>query len=185
MVMDPQRFGTFFNASIESNDIKNFEANYIDSDIPIMEKMVDSITGKFIGEAFVGVCYCTALQHQVEEKKFYRILGNVNAINKQPTEGKSQNGGLRIGEMEKDALIARRANAILQDMFKNNTDLTEIKYCNVCHSLGTKDTCCDTSTKTLSISNSFNIMNSYLESIGLHTKILRINKTSIKNYKIE
>ncbi|ORY20612.1 beta and beta-prime subunits of DNA dependent RNA-polymerase [Neocallimastix californiae] len=171
MVMDPQRFGTFFNASIESNDIKNFEANYIDSDIPIMEKMVDSITGKFIGEAFVGVCYYTALQHQVEEKMFYCILGNVNAINKQPTEGKSQNGGLRIGEMEKDALIAHRANAILQDMFKNNTDITEIKYCNVCHSLGTKDTCCDTSTKTLSISNSFNIMNSYLESIGLHTKI--------------
>ncbi|ORX89484.1 beta and beta-prime subunits of DNA dependent RNA-polymerase [Neocallimastix californiae] len=171
MVMDPQRFGTFFDASIESNDIKNFEANYIDSGIPIMEKMVDSITGKFIGEAFVGVCYYTALQHQVEEKMFYRILGNVNAISKQPTEGKSQNGGLRIGEMERDALIAHRANAILQDMFKNNTDLTEIKYCNVCHSLGTKDTCCDTSTKTLSISNSFNIMNSYLESIGLHTKI--------------
>ncbi|KAG4090461.1 beta and beta-prime subunits of DNA dependent RNA-polymerase [Neocallimastix lanati (nom. inval.)] len=171
MVMDPQRFGTFFDASIESNDIKNFEANYIDSVIPIMEKMVDSITGKFIGEAFVGVCYYTALQHQVEEKMFYRILGNVNAISKQPTEGKSQNSGLRIGEMERDALIAHRANAILQDMFKNNTDLTEIKYCNVCHSLGTKDTCCDTSTKTLSISNSFNIMNSYLESISLHTKI--------------
>ncbi|KAG4105923.1 hypothetical protein H8356DRAFT_1418095 [Neocallimastix lanati (nom. inval.)] len=75
-----------------------------------------------------------------KKKMFYRILGNVNAKSKQPTEGKSQNGELRL-------------NAILQDMFKNNTDLTEIKYCNVCHSLGTKDTCCDTSTKTLSISN--------------------------------
>jgi len=76
-----------------------------------------------------------------------------------------------LDKWKKMHLIAHRANAILQDMFKNNTDLTEIKYYNVCHSLGTKDTCCDTSTKTLSISNSFNIMNSYLESIGLHTKI--------------
>jgi DNA-directed RNA polymerase beta subunit len=40
---------------------------------------------------------------------FYRILGNVNAKSKQPTEGKSQNGELRIGKMEKDALIAHRA----------------------------------------------------------------------------
>jgi len=38
MVMDPQRFGTFFDTSIESNDTKNFEANYINSGIPIMEK---------------------------------------------------------------------------------------------------------------------------------------------------
>ena len=37
-------------------------------------------------------------------------------------EGKSRNGGLRIGEMEKDALVAHGTNAIIQDMFKNNTD---------------------------------------------------------------
>ncbi|KAL6593422.1 beta and beta-prime subunits of DNA dependent RNA-polymerase [Neocallimastix sp. 'constans'] len=109
MVMDPQRCETFFDASIESNDIKNYEANYIDSGIPIMEKN---------GEAFIGVCYYTALQHQIEEKNVLSLW-----------KGKSQNGGLRIGEMEKDALIAHRANAILK-----------IKYCNVCHSLGTKDT---------------------------------------------
>ncbi|ORX73456.1 beta and beta-prime subunits of DNA dependent RNA-polymerase, partial [Anaeromyces robustus] len=64
---------------------------------------------------FVGVCYYTALQHQVQEKMFYRITGNVNSISKQPTEGKSHNGGLRIGEMEKDALVAHGTNAVLQD----------------------------------------------------------------------
>jgi len=37
-------------------------------------------------------------------------------------EGKSRNGGLRIGEMEKDALVAHGTNSIIQDMFKNNTD---------------------------------------------------------------
>jgi len=136
-----------------------------------MEKMVDPITNRHIGEAFVGVCYYTALQHQVEEKMFYRITGNVNSISKQPTEGKANNGGLRIGEMEKDALVGHGANAILQDMFKNNTDSIEIKFCKICHSLNTQEICCNTPTNVLSVSNSFNIMNSYLESIGIHTTI--------------
>jgi len=171
MVMDPRYFGTFFDASIESNDIKDFRTKYIDSGIPVMEKMVDPITNRHIGEAFVGVCYYTALQHQVEEKMFYRITGNVNSISKQPTEGKANNGGLRIGEMEKDALVGHGANAILQDMFKNNTDSIEIKFCKICHSLNTQEICCNTPTNVLSVSNSFNIMNSYLESIGIHTTI--------------
>ena len=42
-------------------------------------------------------------------------------------EGKSRNSGLRIGEMEKDALVAHGTNAIIQDMFKNNTDAIDIR----------------------------------------------------------
>ncbi|ORX42244.1 beta and beta-prime subunits of DNA dependent RNA-polymerase [Piromyces finnis] len=171
MVIDPQKFGTFFDASIESNDIKNFRSTFIESGIPIMENMIDPKTGINIGSAFVGVCYYTALQHQVEEKMFYRITGSVNSISKQPTEGKANNGGLRIGEMERDALIAHGANAILKDMFRNNTDVMEIKYCNICHSISISETCCNSTTKSLTISNSFNIMNSYLDSIGIHTTI--------------
>ncbi|ORX41434.1 beta and beta-prime subunits of DNA dependent RNA-polymerase [Piromyces finnis] len=171
MVIDPQKFGTFFDASIESNDIKNFRSTFIKSGIPIMEKMIDPKTGINIGSAFVGVCYYTALQHQVEEKMFYRITGNVNSISKQPTEGKANNGGLRIGEMEKDALVAHGANAILKDMFRNNTDIMEIRYCNICHSISTSEICCNSATKSVTISNSFNIMNSYLDSIGIHTTL--------------
>jgi len=169
MVMDPKKFGTFFDASIESEDLKSFKSKYFESDIPVVENMIDPLTNKNIGTAFVGVCYYTALQHQVEEKMFYRITGNVNSISKQPTEGKSHNGGLRIGEMEKDALVAHGANAILQDMFKNNTDCMNIQYCNICHSISTLENCCNSPTNSLTVSNSFNIMNSYLESIGIHT----------------
>jgi len=171
IVMDPEQFGTYFDASIESNDLKNFKKKYLGSDIPIMENMIDPITEKSTGTAFVGVCYYIALQHQVAEKMFYRITGNVNSISKQPTEGKSNNGGLRIGEMEKDALVAHGVDAVLQDMFRNNTDSMEIKYCNVCHSINISDTCCNTTTVSLTVSNSFNIMNSYLESIGIQTTI--------------
>ncbi|KAG4081829.1 beta and beta-prime subunits of DNA dependent RNA-polymerase [Neocallimastix lanati (nom. inval.)] len=171
MIMDPQRFGTYFDASIESEDLRSFESKFFESDIPILEEMVDPISGKSIGNAFVGVCYYTALQHQVQEKMFYRTTGNVNSISKQPTEGKSRNGGLRIGEMEKDALVAHGTNAIIQDMFKNNTDAIDIRYCEICHSVNTLSTCCNTSTTILNVSNSFNIMNSYLDSIGVRASI--------------
>ncbi|KAG4082459.1 beta and beta-prime subunits of DNA dependent RNA-polymerase [Neocallimastix lanati (nom. inval.)] len=152
MIMDPQRFGTYFDASIESEDLRSFESKFFESDIPILEEMVDPISGKSIGNAFVGVCYYTALQHQVQEKMFYRTTGNVNSISKQPTEGKSRNGGLRIGEMEKDALVAHGTNAIIQDMFKNNTDAIDIRYCEICHSVNTLSTCCNTPTTILNYS---------------------------------
>ncbi len=171
IIMDPQRFGTYFDASIESEDLRSFKSKFFESDIPILEEMVDPITGKSIGNAFVGVCYYTALQHQVQEKMFYRTIGNVNSISKQPTEGKSHNGGLRIGEMEKDALVAHGANAIIQDMFKNNTDAIDIRYCKICHSVNTLSTCCNTPTAILNVSNGFNIMNSYLDSIGIRASI--------------
>ncbi|KAG4082328.1 beta and beta-prime subunits of DNA dependent RNA-polymerase [Neocallimastix lanati (nom. inval.)] len=171
MIMDPQRFGTYFDASIESEDLRSFESKFFESDIPILEEMVDPISGKSIGNAFIGVCYYTALQHQVQEKMFYRTTGNVNSISKQPTEGKSRNGGLRIGEMEKDALVAHGTNAIIQDMFKNNTDAIDIRYCEICHSVNTLSTCCNTPTTILNVSNSFNIMNSYLDSIGVRASI--------------
>jgi len=160
-----------FDASIESEDLRSFESKFFESDIPILEEMVDPISGKSIGNAFVGVCYYTALQHQVQEKMFYRTTGNVNSISKQPTEGKSRNGGLRIGEMEKDALVAHGTNAIIQDMFKNNTDAIDIRYCEICHSVNTLSTCCNTPTTILNVSNSFNIMNSYLDSIGVRASI--------------
>ena len=171
IVMNPNYFGTFFDASIESDDLKLFRKKFMESDIPVLENMIDPITGKSMGTAFIGVCYYTALQHQVEEKMFYRITGNVNSISKQPTEGKSHNGGLRIGEMEKDALVAHGAKAILKDMFKNNTDPMDIRYCNECHTIGMFENCCGHPTKVLTVSNSFNIMNSYLQSIGIKTTI--------------
>ncbi|OUM62838.1 hypothetical protein PIROE2DRAFT_10759 [Piromyces sp. E2] len=48
--MDPERFETSFDASIESDDLNNLQSTFFESDIPIMETMIDSITnGKEYG----------------------------------------------------------------------------------------------------------------------------------------
>jgi len=101
---------------------------------------------------------------------FYCIIWNVNSISKQPTEGKSHNGGLRIGEMKKDSLVVHSTNAIIQDLFKNNNTIN-IRNCKIYHSLNTLNTWCNTPITSLNISNSFNIINSYLESIGKRISI--------------
>ncbi|OUM69036.1 hypothetical protein PIROE2DRAFT_3096 [Piromyces sp. E2] len=53
---------------------------------------------------------------------FYGNTGNVNSIGKQPTE--------ELEKWKKDALVLK----ILQDIFRNNNDNMEIKYCNECYS---------------------------------------------------
>ena len=100
---------------------------------------------------------------------FFRTTGNVNSISRQSTEGKFRNGGLRIGEMERDALVVHGTNAKIQDMFKNNTDAIDIQYCKICQYF--KHLLCNTPTTILNVSNSFNIMNSYLDSIGICASI--------------
>ncbi|KAG4092236.1 hypothetical protein H8356DRAFT_1353659 [Neocallimastix lanati (nom. inval.)] len=49
-----KKCGTYFDASLESEDLCLFKLKFFESDIPILEKMVDSFIGKSIGNAFVG-----------------------------------------------------------------------------------------------------------------------------------
>ncbi|KAG4083333.1 beta and beta-prime subunits of DNA dependent RNA-polymerase [Neocallimastix lanati (nom. inval.)] len=122
MIMDPQKFGTYFDGSIEIEDLRSFKSKFFESDIPILEEMVDPI--------FRLLLHCLTTSR------------NVNSISRQSTEGKFRNGGLRIGEMERDALVVHGTNAKIQDMFKNNTDAIDIRYCKICHSVNTLNTCC-------------------------------------------
>eukprot|EP00798_Chlamydomonas_sp_ICE-L_P019803 gene19803-biopygen28650 len=71
---------------------------------------------------FVGVNYYGRLKHMVEDKYQSRARGAVDATTRQPTKSKGQSGGLRIGEMEQNALVAHGLASFTREAFMQRSD---------------------------------------------------------------
>lgn len=67
------------------------------------ERMVNGMTGQLMeAEIFIGPSYYHRLKHLVSSKIHARNHGKVSQLTRQPLEGRSNLGGLRVGEMERD-----------------------------------------------------------------------------------
>ncbi|PHJ17875.1 dna-directed rna polymerase i subunit [Cystoisospora suis] len=84
---------------------------------------------------FTGIIYYQRLRHMVTDKAQVRATGPVDALTHQPVKGRKRHGGVRFGEMERDALIAHGASALLQDRLLHCSDAHKTFCCPACGSI--------------------------------------------------
>ncbi len=91
------------------------------------ESMYNPLTGeKFEVKIYVGNMYYLKLKHMVANKLHSRARGPIQLLTRQPTEGRAKEGGLRLGEMEKDTFVAHGASLLLKERFDSDKTVVPI-----------------------------------------------------------
>ncbi len=144
------------------------------------ERMYDGITGEeYKADIFIGNIYYLKLKHMVANKLHARASGRIQLLTRQPIEGRSKGGGLRLGEMEKDCFVAHGAALLLKERF--DSDKTVIYICEECGMLAVHDEyrkksfCpkCGSNVviTAIEISYSFKLLLDELKSMGVYPKM--------------
>jgi DNA-directed RNA polymerase II subunit RPB2 len=97
------------------------------------EKMMNGKTGRTMDvEIFVGSGYYQVLRHLVESKMRARGTGAAQFLTRQPISGIRKDGGLKVGEMERDAFIEHGGAYTLQDRLMISSDAYSSIVCRRC-----------------------------------------------------
>jgi DNA-directed RNA polymerase II subunit RPB2 len=95
------------------------------------EILYNGMTGEQIeSEIYMGPTYYTRLKHMTQDKINYRSRGPRAALTRQTNHGRSKDGGLRIGDMERDSILSHGMSSFMYDSMMTRGDYYKMAICN-------------------------------------------------------
>ena len=148
------------------------------------ESMYSGVTGKkMVSKIFVGNLYYLKLKYMVSNKLHGRASGKIALLTRQPIEGRSRGGALRLGEMEQQALVAHGASLLLKERY--DSDKVTLPICVDCGSVAIEDnirekiSCpkCESETvESVEVSYAFKLLTEELQGLHINTTFGLKNK---------
>jgi DNA-directed RNA polymerase II subunit RPB2 len=137
--------------------------------------MQSGITGeRYQVPIFIGPTFYQRLKHNAEDKTHARGRGRTCFLTRQPNEGRANGGALRVGEMEKDALLAHSVPHVLVERLMHSSDAYEMSVCacGLTHSVrGGVCNRCDSAAKTMIVPYAFKLLVQELQAMCIEVKL--------------
>lgn len=162
------------DGTIFSKEFKKYLKHYNNLDY-----MYDPFTKTYSkNKCEIGIVYYYMLTHHSVDKIQHRFYGDNSILTKQPLGGKAKYGGLRVGEMEIDALLAHGASSTIYTVIKNS-DMTTANICIECgYILSSTNRCdlCKNHTKTIYVSYAIKNISIALLTYGINLQLTEIDR---------
>jgi DNA-directed RNA polymerase III subunit RPC2 len=132
-----ERFGNADRVEVACAQLVKHGYSYVGKDI-----LTSGITGEPLESyIFTGPVFYQKLKHMVMDKMHARAKGPRAVLTRQPTEGRARDGGLRLGEMERDCLIGYGASNLIMERLMISSDAFTANVCENCGLLGYEGWC--------------------------------------------